>query len=339
MGLLDEYLNGVDPNKILGWLVCYSINGVSIKPDDLKRHFIELGLDMDFFPAPVKPQPAFEKATGKEYGKRSYPLNHDQSVELTIEHVTTTDDKVQRHIVRKLRDSSKVKLQYEPLIGTATFFRPAPRDPRNRCSHGLAVGACAICPGATFSTKFTVQWNKLSEQEKPIVKEFIENAEENYRTFATHLDSMAVRAVVRDYIKSLNAVQLAGGGTYFVIKDYASTLERLSQLVDRLASNSTFQLVPLIESEPQRQRIADQFEAQIIEEAERLTAHFGKLMAEAAGSPLPIKKFTEAGKLYRDMQARAEEYARKLRIGMSEAAAALEVAQHALADLSGKVAA
>ncbi|MET9933258.1 DUF6744 family protein, partial [Streptomyces sp. NPDC006324] len=228
-----------DESLLLGHLVLYSVFDGQVTRDDLVRWFRELKLDEDLVPPPLRNVDAFERVTGPEGVRVTYPLHDpastgpasrsgrrrrkelEASATLMVRPVRRDGGHIVRHVVREVRDEERANLTYDTRIGVATFHRDN--------SEGSAEGAGTL----------TVEPNhtaiaKLPEAEQTTVHRMLQALQDNYRHRCTYLTSDKLRSVVRKYVEHLGAIRVRPtGGVYFVHRQHTQTLRALRELVGR----------------------------------------------------------------------------------------------------------
>ncbi len=98
----------------------------------------ELGLDRGFVPPPIRPVDAFEKVTGRDGIRVSYPLDgqpaagsrrrrsadgQSREATLMVRHVRRDDDQLVRHLVREVARRRETRLTYDTRLAECVFGR------------------------------------------------------------------------------------------------------------------------------------------------------------------------------------------------------------------------
>lgn len=306
---IDE-ANDLPADVLLGRIVLFTISETPISYTSVVQMFEELGLDKDYLPMPNKAVDAYKKATSET--KVTYPMTRDRTGILMCRDVTSTPDYIQRQITREVRDSKKRDLGYKPAI-TVTFHRPTK-------------------PGDQQTARLVVQYHDqaLEKSELPIVHQAGREIEKRYTDFYAFLDSQKIRAVVRGYLRKLNAIEVKGG-CYFVLATRDEELQRLAQFVNRLGSDCMMHMIPVPELEGQRAYFARVFEREAAERLQNLTKEARSLTENR--KTITDAAYLKLKKEYDQVLANAEEHMLTLQISQDLTAASAEVALGALVDL------
>ena len=134
--VFDSYVSSDAP--LLGHLVLYSIFEGRVTRDDLETWFRELDLDEDLLPPPLRQTDVFERVTGPDGVRVTYPLDDptatgpasrtnrrrrkelEPSATLMVRHVRRDGEQIVRHVVREVRDEKR------PSSGTTRTWQSAP---------------------------------------------------------------------------------------------------------------------------------------------------------------------------------------------------------------------
>ena len=247
-----EDTGSLPDSVVLGQLSYFTITEEKEAPvahADVEKLFAEFNLNPEFVPLPNRPADAYKKATKDaerpEVG-RSYPLSGGRKMNLLVRDVATDKEKIVRHLIRELVDSENVRLAYDK-VGEAIFYH-APVDTksgkRRASGHRLRI---------------TIDFAKVSQEESDTLEGVRKRILDAYNHDCLYLDGMKLRAMVREYVLSLNAVQLKPS-LYFVHKDRGDELRRLAELIDRLNNGSGMHLIPMVDLPEQRREVIEKFQ-------------------------------------------------------------------------------
>lgn len=333
--VFDSYAESMDEHApLLGHLVLYSIFDGQVTRDDLARWFRELGLDEDLVPPPLRNVDAFEKVTGPDGVRVTYPLDDpsatgpasrtsrrrrkelEASATLMIRPVRRDGEHIVRHVVREVRDEKRTTLKYDTRLGVCTFHRDN--------SQGSAEGAGTL----------TIEPNhaaiaKLPEAEQTTVRHMLAAIETSYRHRCTYLTSDKLRSVIRRYVEHLSAIRVRPtGGVYFVHRQHAPTLGALRDLVGQFGQGSHLVRIPLPDQEEMREMVINAFTSKAKDELDQL--------AQDIAAAQRAKRFDEAGRLYERftaVQQATNEHSDLLSTSLEDTRAALQLVKMQLGGL------
>lgn len=334
---LDDYrkkIAGVDPKKIIGSILWFSIAGtahydakgarttmpVRVKPEDLEQWFDDLGLDPDFLPPPIKAVDSFRRATS-EVSEEFDTGKQGVTATLMVREVAYDNEQVVRHIVKETKDSRGKKLSYEPQLATLKFLRGG------RTSKGLK---------GTHTVKTTVV-DACSAKDRPRVEGLIKQAMARYDDLYQYYHADALRAVIRNYVTALNAIAVKpSGGVYFVHTSRQTTVDALHELVKRIGQGCSFHQLPLLDTTDQREMLTDAFQTEVEDEVRLLLKEIAALN-DKYKSRVPVAKYADLNARYQNIVERSEEYTRVLGLAQGRAGSALELALDGVVDMSGRL--
>ncbi|MFE4829842.1 DUF6744 family protein [Streptomyces sp. NPDC056672] len=325
--IFDSYTESMSADApLLGHLVLYSIFDGEVTHSDLGLWFRELGLDEDLLPPPLRNVDVFERVTGPDGVRVTYPLDDpsatgpasrssrrrrkelEPSATLMIRPVRRDADHLVRHVVREVRNEKRISLTYDTRLGVCIFRRDH--------SAGSAEGAGVL----------TVKPNdaaiaKLPAAEQTTVREMLAAVERRYLHRCTYLTSDKLRMVIRTYVEHLSAIKVRPtGGVYFVHRQHAQILGALRDLVSRFGRGSHFVRVPLPDQEEMRQMIIRAFTTKAKDDLDKLAADIAA--AQRA------KRFDEAARLYERftvVQQATNEHSELLSASLEDTRAALQL--------------
>ncbi len=333
--VFDSYAESLSSDApLLGHLVLYSIFEGRVTRDDLVTWFRELDLDEDLLPPPLRQADVFERVTGPDGVRVTYPLDDptatgpasrtsrrrrkelEPTATLMVRHVRRDGEQIVRHVVREVRDEKRTKLKYDPNLAVCTFHRDH--------SEGSAEGAGGL----------TVEPNnaaiaKLPEAEQTTVREMLAAIERRYQHRCTYLTSDRLRSIIRQYVEHLSAIRVRPtGGVYFVHRQHAAALSGLRDLVGRFGSDSSFVRVPIPDQDEMREMVIKAFTTSAKDDLDRL--------AEDIAAAQRAKRFDEAAKLYERFTAVQEatnKHSALLSTSLDDTRAALELVKMQLGGL------
>lgn len=324
-----------DDTPLLGHLVLYSIYDGEVTRANLEAWFKELRLDPHLIPPPVRQVDAYERVTGRDGVKVTYPRDDpgatgpaykrkatrkaaaaSSSVTLMLRPVRRDGGQIIRHIVREVRDPLNTKLEYETRIGAAVFHR----DHRKGAPEG--AGTLEVEPDNAAIAK-------LSEAEQETVRAMLEEIETTYTYRCTYLTGDKLRSVVRRYIESLSAIRVRpSGGVYFVHRQHAETLAALRELVSRFRAGSHLSRIPLPDQEEMREMIISAFTTKAKDDLTKLSRDIAEAQREG--------RHAEAQKLhtrFTELQESTTAHAKLLSSSLDDTKAALNLVKLQLGSL------
>lgn len=318
---LHEYLKGVTElpaEMLLGRLVMFTISDNAILRPDLVKWFEELSLNSRFLPAENRPIDAFKKATS-EVDERSYPISDGTEGILLTRKVTTNRDELQRGIVREVRDSKRRTLSHAVVVN-ATFYKPKTLHGRHQ------VGSERI--------RLTRINEPLLPEEIPYIDAAMQDIDTRYRHHVSFIDGNKVRAVVRNYLKYLNALEIKGG-VYFVHENRTAELRRLQELVSRCGNRSRMDLIPLVDMANERDIIIEAFQ----KEAEDSLIDLVKNIAHVSNTrkTFSVEAYGKLKREYDTIMGQALEYQRTLKLTQTRTSNAAELALDALTEVQKRL--
>lgn len=317
MSDLRDYLDAVDelPDEVtIGRVVMFTITDEQVKREDLISWFAELGLNPQFLPREIKPVDAFKKATS-QIDEHEYARADGTRGILLTRPVTTDREMVCRFIVREIRNTGRRRLDHHKAI-EATFYK------------GTKVGG-KIRPGSE-RIRLTRVVDNLDPSELSDIDTAIAKITDLYDRYVNFLDGQKIRAVIRDYLKYLNAIEIKGG-VYFVHKNRVDELTKLVEVVNRLGGGCRAYQIPLVDMENERKMVVEAFEREAedaLNELVRRITHVRQTRGKV--TPAAYAKLKDE---YDTVLNRAMEYQRTLNLSQVRTAAAGELALDALSAL------
>lgn len=299
-------------DALLGRIVLFTIADQQTKRDDLVQWFDDLGLNPALLPAEIKPVDAFKKATSE--AKEEYELGNGRTAAVLCREVSSTSEYIMRQITREVRDGSRRRLAYSKAI-ECVFYRA-------RAEAGKLVRG-------TERVRITIDPDGVGPAERDKVREIANEIETRYQRYANFLDGNKLRAVVREYLKYLNAIEIKGG-VYFVHANRQKELDSLRTLVDRLAGCS-MQTIPLVDLANERQMVVDAFQREASQRLEEIVRDISEL--RGSRKKITADAYAKIRARYDRVMDQASEYLRTLNISQDSTASAAELALDSLVTL------
>jgi hypothetical protein len=355
MTVLDNYVDrlaGMPADHFIGSILWFSIAGtieradgkrttvpVRVTHDQLETWFDELDLDKDFLPPRIKKVDAFRKASSQAVAE--YPGPKDgQTTKLRVEEIDYNPEFVLRHILRDVHDK-RTQTSTSAHVATLKFMRGGRTSAGVNASsqhykHSINTNLIEL----GLDQKPTGQRYPLPEADRKMIKQVIEEFDERYTDLAANLHSDAVRAVIRNYLASLNAIGVKpSGGVYFVHTSRQPTVDALQELVRRVGQGCTFHQLPLLDTLDQRQMLTEAFQTEVQDEVDKLLKEIAGAneKARSKGNKIPPAEYAKFMDAYQDIVSRSEEYTRVLGLAQGRAGVALETALDAVVEMSGRL--
>ncbi|WP_432138644.1 DUF6744 family protein [Streptomyces sp. bgisy154] len=335
--VFDSYAESMDAEgtPLLGHLVLYSIFDGQVTRDGLEGWFRELDLDEALLPPPLRQVDAFERVTGPDGVRVSYPLSDPtatgpasqygrrrgrnqlvSAATLMVRPVRRDGEQMVRHVVREVRDEEATSLEYDTRLATCIFHRD------NSGNGPEGAGTLEIQPNNAAIAR-------LPEAEQTTVRLMLTDIEDTFRRRCTYLTSDKLRSVIRRYVENLGAIKVRPtGGVYFVNRQHAETLGALRSLVSRFGRGSHLVRVPLPDQEEMREMIITAFTTKAKDELAQLAQDIAA--AQRNG------KHEDAAKLYQrfqDLKQMTDEHSDLLSTSLDDTRAALDLVKLQLGGL------
>lgn len=247
-------------DALLGHIVMFTVHRGEFHLTDITATATALGLSAKPLPSLGRPVDAFKKAT-HEADDFEYQLPTGDVAHVLVRDVETTREMVTRHLVREIRDSKRRRLAYSK-VGDAVFYKPVVRG-------GTTVDG-------TERFRLDVDHASLVDGERACMDGLLARISEAYRVHRDSIDDMKVRAMVRDYLRIFQAVQLKPS-VYFIPIAQVDNLRLLQELVTSLPNKCVIRLIPLIDVEEQRDMVVEAFETETVSECGDLVAEVMRL--------------------------------------------------------------
>lgn len=126
---------------------------------------------------------------------------------------------------------------------------------------------------------------KFPEQVQRLIQEKVASVHEIYNREQTSLGPIKVRELIRGHLENTLRGSLArpGGGVYFVSTEHLEQLDALDSVVNSFAGPS-FHMLPLVDTDRQREMIKDAFESQSLARVDELMARQKDLLIGKSGA-------------------------------------------------------
>lgn len=353
--VLQDYtarLSGLDADKFVGSILWFSITGnveradgqrttvpVRVTHDQLEAWFDEFDLDKAFLPPRIKKVDAFRKASSEAKAEYAGP-NEGQVTNLRVVEIDYNAEFVLRHVLRDVHDK-RSQTTTTSHVATLKFMRGGRTSAGKRHStehYKHTINNQLIELG--LDQKQTGKRYPLEAVDRLQVETLITTFDVRYTDLSANLHSDAVRAVIRAYLTSLNAIGVKpSGGVYFVHTSRQRTVDSLQKLVKRVGQGCSFHQLPLLDTLDQREMLTEAFQSEVQDEVDKLLKDIAGANEKAkvkAGkiSPTDYAKFMDR---YQDILSRSEEYTRVLGLAQGRAGSALDTALEVVVDMAGRL--
>lgn len=331
---LNDYVARIEKSgaKVLGRIIWFSIAGsvehvdggrfvqpVKATHAQLTEWFDELGLDSEYLPTPPRRVHAFRSACGDV--RRVYDLPADgQTAELMVREVDFNPEFRLHHVMREVKDRRGQRLTYTH-VATLKFLRSA----KGR--------------GDEKSTFRATVLQGLDDLDTAEVTSLVGDFESRYKDLCENLHSQILRAMLRRYLVSLNAIAVRpAGGIYFVHSSKQETVDALATLVKRIGTNCRFDQIPLPDTDEQREMLTEAFQDEVEDDVRLLLEEIVKYN-EKAGKKKGVSptKYAEFRNRLDEIMERSEEYSKVLGLAQERAAVALELALDTVVEMTTRL--
>jgi hypothetical protein len=305
-------------DALLGHIVMYSVSDGEYDRDHCANEFSRLMLDAAYLPHAGRAIDAFRKATTK-MDDFEYTLPNGDTAHVLVRDVANDKAQVVRHMIREVKDTHNRRLAYDQ-IGECKFWRPT------------TAGGTTVA--GSERVNFNLLDSALVPNERPLAEAMAHKMAALYERYARSMDDMKVRAMFRDYVSALNAVQLRSG-VYFVHVSRFDDLANLQQLAVSMSAQAgvtcRMDLIPMVDLVAQRELVIEAFQEEATKALDGISAKIANLRASR-------KKITPAAyaNVKEDYEAtvkRAVEYTRTLNLTQDKTAGAAEIAMNSLVAL------
>lgn len=321
MDTIREYLDGITElpeDVLLGRIVMFTVTEEPILRSDVERWFRELGLNPTYLPAENRAVDAFKKAT-TDVDKTEYDIfpgasNSTKGILLTRP-VTTDNEMVVRFIVREVRDTKRRRLGHDKAI-EAVFYK------------GQKVGG--VVQKGSERIRLTRINDALEPSEVAEIDKAINLIQDRYTHYYKYLDGQKIRAMIRSYLKYLNAIEIKGG-VYFIHKNRTEELLRLRELVNKCGGGCRMDQIPIVDLDNERQIIVEAFQREAEEELNTLVKEIA--FVRSTRKRVSPEAYAKLKTKYDLVMNQAMEYQRTLGLSQSRTSAAAELALDSLVTL------
>ena len=329
---LDTYKNrlaGIDPTKFVGSILWFSISGEVDKKDGkrsvapvrvtrewMEDQFRDLNLDPKFLPDKLNPMNAFKRATTD--ARREYPLPEaGMSARLMVRDVTSDTERIVRHVIREVCDSKGEMLSYSH-VGTVVY------NYNRKSSVNPAINRIEL-----------QKLNAADTLDREYLESLFVQIEADYLDACVNLHSQAIRAILRNYLTSLNAIAVKPqGGVYFVHTTRQDAIDSLQTLVARIGQGCKFHQLPLLDTVEQREMLTDAFQDEVEHDVQVLLE---RIASYNKAGKVQSTTYAALNEELTNITKRAHEYAELLGLAQGRAGAALDIALDSVIGLGTKV--
>lgn len=309
--------NGDLPDSVLlGRIVMFTVTDEAITQPQLAQWFTDLSLNRALLPADIKPIDAFKKATSE--AKAKYPLPGGKEAVVLCRDVTSNNEYVRRQITREVRDAKAKTLAYAKAID-CTFYRGKLAPNANGPGSSVVKGSERV--------HLNINPNDLDPTELGEVQKIVTEIQARYKKYYDNLDGNRLRAVVRDYLKHLNAIELKGG-VYFIHVSHSDELSRLQTLVHRFGGGCMMHAIPLVDIERERKMVALAFEREASQSLQEIANEVAMLRSQR--KTITPAAYARIKQRYDEVVNKANEHMVTLQVSQDVTAASAEVALEAL---------
>jgi hypothetical protein len=236
-------------SSTLGLLAIYTVSTggektLDVTRDQLEGWFAELGLNTQFLPSSAKAVDNFRAAASTSH-TREYVGADGKRYRLVIEEKKSDPDLIVRWVMRQGLSEGGQTLR----VADITYARG-----RRRTS-GRVKGSEDV-------------WARLHAglrgAERVQIQGFVDECLSRYGQLSRQLTPQRVRALLRDYLNSIDAVQLAPlAGTYFIPREHMDAARRLGVFVDRCGEGCRMLVAPVVDTPEQRDMVAAAVDADV----------------------------------------------------------------------------
>lgn len=243
---LAGYGAGIRKETLLGWVAWYGISDPTVEYNKLKDKFHELGLDEQALPAPLRPGDSFKRACRYAQASKLPIPGTDNYANVLIRKVAMEADLLEWHMVIETVDSEGRKLGYDEVA--ALRFR--------KDTNTLDIDRTDFSKGKGYTG---------------ISNDAVARFKEEFVFAQTFIDSQTLRQTIRRQLDMMRAFLLRrNGSVYYVPKDQESKAVALADLLEWVGGGSGFHILPLIDTDKQREMIQGAFEDEVHESAQKM---------------------------------------------------------------------
>lgn len=317
MSELRDYLNSVSElpdDVLLGRIVMFTVTDERVERAKLEQWFVDLNLNPAYLPAENRAIDSFKKAT-TDVDSTEYEMAAHRRGILLNRPVTTDNEMVVRFVVREIRNSERRTLNHDKVI-EAVFYK------ETKLQGKVQRGTGAI--------RITKIMDHLEPGEEPHIDKAIQEIKDAYDSYYRYIDGQKIRAMVREYLKYLNAIEIKGG-VYFVHKNRTDELLRLKELLNRVGGGCRMDQIPIIDLDNERQIIVDAFQREAEDALNTLVKDIAFVRSTRA--KVTPDAYAKLKRAYDRVMDQAMEYQRTLGLSQTRTSAAAELALDSLGEL------
>lgn len=319
MSEFRDYLNQITElpeDVLLGRVVMFTVSDMNdVTPTQMAAWFSELGLSANYLPAPNRAVDAFKKATtdvdGTEFDR---PTSRTIGTLMTRD-VSTDNEMIVRHLVREIKNSKRKTLSHET-VAELVFYKAQSHQGK-------------VVPG-TERIRLTVRSDAVQAEDSVAVNNALQQIKQAYDDHLKFVDAQKLRALIRKYLKYLNAIEIKGG-VYFIHKNRTTELLQLRELVNRCGQNTRMDQIPIVDLENEREIIREAFQREAEQALNDLTTEI--TMVRSTRKKITPSMYAKLRGKYDDVMSQAMEYQRTLNITQTRTSAAAELALDSLTEL------
>lgn len=310
-----DRLNTYDPDMFLGRVAYYAITEESyVDHSTFCQALLSVGLNALLPPVP-RQRDIFKRACTAAQRKRVPTSQPGVFVNFMLREVGKDADNVWRRVVAETVDANGRTLTYIEMFDVH-FYQP---DGSIKITP-WPDGEPADLPDAAIITEAT------------IITETIRTL---YVGWQNTLTPFAVRELIRKIIRGLSATVMRDG-LYFVREAHAAKIEALETVVNATPGGSIFHSFPVIDDSKQREALRKAFEAESVEQVDRLLGDIREIMIDS-DKRITSDRFAGLKMEYDGLRRKCAEYSDLLDTALVETASRLEIMDAALFELMGRV--
>jgi hypothetical protein len=291
--------------KFLGSIFWFTVSGLEITRDDLKKKYEQSGVSLDLFPKPTRDIDAFKNAA------------NDIDMELKkVNGNTLRIDKVRGNArARQLVDDktvTKADGEFKPVLAEWTYKQPKKDDPGGVISRYYGNGEEKE-KFEELDLKLRARWEFLK---------------------VIHTDK-DIRDVLRDTLHKWYCVSLRpSGGVYFVAEQYTNELLALQKLLESIGSELWTVKVRDVANE--KKLIYVKYEEEVKEKVGNMLNKITEILKDEDKDIYP-SQFAQFADTLSHLKESKEEYESLLKMNMVVAETELDILQKQLGELAGRI--
>ena len=321
MSTFRAYLDqaGELPREVLlGHVVMYTITDRPYDLDRLTELFDQLDIDKRFLPAGCKPVDAYKKATN-DADDFEYTLRNGNVAHVLVRDVASDNEVIVRHLVREVRDSGRRRLAHDT-VGEAVFYRP-------KFENGLAVQD-------SYRFRLNIMIDPRNPERGPL-QSVVDKIDASFTRHLAYLDGMKIRAMVREYIRAIDGIELKPS-VYFIPVGQYDELRKLTELIRLVGNDCVMQLMPLVDLAEQRDMVINAWQSEAEDALKSLVEKIAKL--RESRKKITPEAFAKIRAEYDVIMERGTEYRKHLNLAVDVTEGVAEVAFSQLTSLAESMA-